>query len=343
MSLKRVLITTTINVPHNLRDWRRAGFYDDDVFIIAGDVKTPDQDVMNFLRTLPGDNRYLFCEEQEKWKSSEVIGWNSVQRRNIALLEAIKLRPDWIITVDDDNYPMHSDHAGVLDAILSGANDPDEYEVVSTDTGWWNVCGGLIPPCVHRGFPVTQRHNIVHPVTFKREEMIGVVASLWLGEPDVDASQRLSRDCHVSDFDGQNIVLERGTWCPFNSQATAYRADLANLMAVWPGVGRYDDIWASYLARAVMDTTDYRVFYGMPLVRQDRNAHSNITDLKNELLGLEWTEDLCAVLRASQSASLEQIFNELSKLHFIPEQTKKFFQAWVEDLMSMGATIEIRG
>src|SRR5687767_10437313 len=109
--MRRALITTTIRVPHNLREWRRAGFDDDDVFIIAGDQRTPHSDMIAFLRTLPGNNIYLAPHDQEKWASSKVIEWHSIQRRNIALLEAMKLKPEWIITVDDDNWPIDPRHA----------------------------------------------------------------------------------------------------------------------------------------------------------------------------------------------------------------------------------------
>lgn len=330
MQPRRVLITTTIRVPHNLRDWRRVGFDDRDVFIVAGDLKTPDQEVVEFLRTLPGDNRYLNCPEQEKWESSKVIGWNSVQRRNIALLEAIALRPEYIITVDDDNYPIAGDHIGHLDAIFAGLNR--EYYTVSSASGWANVCASLEPPCVHRGYPISQRLQEPHELHYDTAQSVGVVASLWLGDPDIDAVQRMTAPYHITGLSTPSMVLERDTWCPFNSQATAYLHDLAPLMACWPGVGRYDDIWASYLARAVMDLGEFRVLYGHPCVRQVRNQHDIIADLKNELLGLEHTEALCDILRRNTSLDLHEVFATLEDAKFIPTQTKNFFNTWLHDV-----------
>jgi len=51
---------------------------------------------------------YLTPDEQCKYKCSELLGWNTITRRNIALLEALRWGADVIITVDDDNIPLSS-------------------------------------------------------------------------------------------------------------------------------------------------------------------------------------------------------------------------------------------
>lgn len=330
----RVLITTTINVPRNLRDWRASGFNDHDVFIVAGDLKTPHVAVEQFLRTLPGDNRYLHPDGQRGWASSEVLGWNCIQRRNIALLEALRLKPEWIITVDDDNYPIDPDHALYLEDIFSGLNA--DYLTVSGMEGWWNVGEMLTPAVVHRGYPLSRRPVEERALHYHRNQSIGVVASLWLGDPDIDAPQRMTHRYAIESMaTEQSRVLESGTWCPFNSQATAWITELAPLMAVWPGVGRYDDIFASYLARAVMDATRYRVLYGQPLVRQTRNAHNVLNDLRNEFFGFEHTDALCDKLRELPEGDIADAFTWLIEdpaFSFLPEQTRQFFSAWLEDL-----------
>ena len=39
----------------------------------------------------------------------------------------------------------------------------------------------------------------------------------------------------------------KGTWSPFNSQNTALSAKIIPAYPLSPKVGRYDDIWASYV------------------------------------------------------------------------------------------------
>src|ERR1700758_1270639 len=100
--MKVALVTTTIFVPHVLRLYRRC---DPDVrFFIAGDWKTPLE-----ANTLAGEIKnawVIYPEMQREWKCSELIGWNCIQRRNIATLEALKWGADIIVFVDDDNIPV---------------------------------------------------------------------------------------------------------------------------------------------------------------------------------------------------------------------------------------------
>ena len=138
--------------------------------------------------------------------------------------------------------------------------------------------------------------------------------------------------------------MRRGTWGPFNSQATAIRGDLAPAFFMWPGVGRYDDIWASYLMRAIMDVRNDVVAYGEPLVRQVRNEHDLFKDLEAELFGMRHTEALVKVLRhvshevtaeMSVTEALTIGFTHITNLPFIPDQTKYSFNSWLYDLCQL--------
>src|SRR6476620_6144831 len=102
--LDTALITTTINNPLVLRQYRAS---DPDVlFIIAGDRKSPHDDIRSLCKEL-GNAVYLDPREQQAlgYACSEVIGWNSIQRRSIALLEALRAGAQVVLSVDDDNAP----------------------------------------------------------------------------------------------------------------------------------------------------------------------------------------------------------------------------------------------
>jgi len=344
--MKRVLITTTIHVPENLRAWRNAGMSLEDVVIVAGDTNSPHEAIEAFLKTLPGDNRYLRPEDQLKWRCSSVIGWKSVQRRNIALLEAMVLKPDYIVTVDDDNFPLAGNHFSGWDAHLDGSDTT--YDTVSSDNGWWNYGEMLAPPVVMRGFPLEVRHAHPNLRRVTAERLVGLTAALWLGDPDCDAIQRIERAPETLAVTQRDAVLEYGTWCPFNSQATAYLGVLAPLMNVWPFVGRYDDIWSSLLAQRVMLKLGYTIRVGGPAVRQTRNPHNFLTDLKNEMLGLEYTWELADVLRNMALPpivttrvtpevvldALVSAYQNLLTVDFLPADLKAFFHAWSLDCIT---------
>jgi hypothetical protein len=340
--MRRALITTTINAPHVLRKWRESGLTDDDVIIVSGDRKTPHDEVRDILAEMSGTNVYLAPEDQTKWESSTAIGWNCIQRRNIALLEALTYSPDYIITVDDDNYPASPDFIKQLDDAFAGDTFTD---IVTSDTGWYNPGRLLSPEVTVRGYPLSQRHVKNTPrAKLLSDEKIGVVASLWLGEPDIDAVERIVCAPNVTAMrSNANVALAHGTWSPFNTQSTAYRTIFAPFMMVWPHVGRYDDIWASFLTQRAMETSGYHVSFGRPLVRQDRNPHNLVTDVENELFGMKYNEEVIDLIRDlptyGQINSLHDAldvlntwYDSLVTVSWLPERTSYAFDAWCNDI-----------
>lgn len=337
------LITTTINVPHVLTQWAKSMGVDD-IIIVAGDQTSPHDEILDLLIDISehtdANTQYLHPDHQTKWASSEAIGWRSIQRRNIALLEAMKLNPQYILTVDDDNAPHSSDQVNHLVRIME---DPENDNFVKSSTGWLNPGRGChdrrYRSVIHRGFPLNRRGE-VPLVTHAPRCDVGVAAMLWTGAPDIDAIERIVNNPIITRVAHDNPILTPGTWAPFNSQATMYRAELAPLMMVWPGVGRYDDIWAGYLARKVMDEFNYGVYYGHPIVHQDRNEHDLMRDLEGEMHGMRWTPTLIEVLRdidlSAQSTITSAMYYVHAELrlhgHIVPNKTQNAFDAWAQDL-----------
>ena len=331
------IVSTSINSePSAYADWAKIGR-----LIVAGDLNTP-HILERFIWDLGTQHTYLTPTQQERWESSEVIGWNCIQRRNIAILEAIRTGADYIITVDDDNIPLNDIHH-----IIDAFEDNRMSTLFTSPLGWYDPCQHLIPPVWHRGFPYTYRHplNEAKISTFDKIDMpVGVVASTWLGEPDVGAIDRMANPLQVYGSDVilrySDIALAPGTWAPFNSQATAWDAKYASLMMCWPGVGRFDDIFASFIARRVLDELGVVVKYTHPLVHQDRNDHNVLTDLKNEMFGYEFQDEICEILRAVDLSDLStvtsmqlRIYEELfNGARFLRGQTRDAFKCWMNDV-----------
>ena len=220
--------------------------------------------------------------------------------------------------------------------------------LTATKSEWYNPGGLCIPAVTHRGYPLTHRHRANgiknhEPVT--KPSRIGVFASLWLGDPDIDAMERIVTNPNVRSVAG-NAVLAPGTWAPFNSQATAYRGEIAPLMMMWPGVGRFDDIWASYAARAVMDVLGWHVRYGHPVVTQERNEHDLVKDLHAELFGYTYNTRMIEILRnavqdvtpdLTPMSALRRVFSRLcTDATFLHSDTLRSFTAWIHDLETVG-------
>lgn len=364
--MKRLLITTTINDPAGLEEWA-AQLQPEDYVVIAGDRKTPHDAVVarcNQITTRYGVNTlYLAPDAQRIWNVSGWLGWNCIQRRSIALLEGLRTVPDadYVITVDDDNFPS-PDWIATVDDIFSGMSvAPIASDNIHIHDRWFNAASILLPEVSHRGLPLDVRHrnwkDIEERVSDRSpEQRTGVFASLWLGEPDIDAVERICCAPTVTGMrDLYSVALGEGTWCPFNSQATAFLRCLAPAQLMWPHVGRYDDIWASYLTQAVMAGTGLIVEYGEPLVRQDRNPHDLLIDLGHEMFGMVHNNEVIDVLRTvmnyvspTDMSIVERVryaFAQLSKLSFFDTQTYRAFLTWADDIDHLtqryGVTFEV--
>src|SRR5215472_7731840 len=130
--MKTGLITTTIHTPTVLGLYRRAvanGVAKDVQFFIAGDLKTPD--------LFDGPWVYLSPElQQASWKSSRVLPWNSITRRNMALLAALEWGAEIIVTIDDDNIPLDTDYFMHFENVFSR---PFDGLCMDSNTGWFDV------------------------------------------------------------------------------------------------------------------------------------------------------------------------------------------------------------
>jgi len=303
--MKTSIVTTTIHKPVLLKDYcqNARDFGHKDVnFIVIGDKKTPSE-VALFCRELQKTYGYeVFYygiqEQLELLKDFpallEYLPFNSIQRRNIGLLQAYRLGSEVIITIDDDNFLIEGqDFIGSHSIIM----EEKEFDCISSSSGWFNVCEMLKDendlPFYHRGFPLGKRWLQSQIRREKRRGKIVVNAGLWLDDPDIDALTRINlpiKAKQMSQEYGKGIALGSDTWSPFNSQNTALRREVIPAYFLSPVIGRYDDIWASYIVKRIANQLGHYIHFGLPLVRQQRNPHNLWKDFDQERLGMETTD-----------------------------------------------------
>lgn len=308
------IVTTTIRDPVLLRSYAADAVRFQrqlDRFIVVGDKKTP-ATVQSFCRNLEQEfgieTVYLCEQEQIRYlndfpRLGDFIPWNCIQRRNVGMLMAYQGPSDVIVTIDDDNFLCQPDYLG----FHAHVGHQEDVEAVSASSGWWNVCDMLEEargiPFYHRGFPLSRRwqpEDEFRVVTKLRGRTV-VNAGLWLDDPDLDAVTRLCLPICATRPSGsfrERVACNLGTWSPFNSQNTAILRDAIAAYFLFPYVGRYDDIWASYVIRHIADHLGDLVTYGSPLVRQKRNPHNYFKDFDAERFGMEHTELFLDALRA---------------------------------------------
>jgi len=282
------IVTTTINKPTEATKkyvelCKKKGF----TFIIVGDTKTPHTFYQQLERELPEQIIYLTPEKQEELykELSDCIGWKTIQRRNIGLVHAYKLNKDNIIaTVDDDNIPYEcwGDDVKVGKEVEVDFYDSESivFDPLSvTEHNWlW-----------HRGFPVEEipvKNNITY--LGKRKTKVLVQANLWDGDPDIDATNRLTKRPLVKFSNIEPYTTDKIT--VFNSQNTFIDRSILKYYSVLPFVGRMDDIWGCYYLQNKIERGS--IIFDKPTVYQDRNEQDLVTNLENEIIGYRNTLDL---------------------------------------------------
>lgn len=302
----KCIVTTTVNKPTKatleyckFKDW---------TFLIVGDTKTPHEDYY----TLEKNNNVIYLSpeiQEKKYKSlSDIIGWKTIQRRNIGFVEAYNMGAEIIATVDDDNIP-YSDwgvNVHVNKTVNIDLFDPKDHDVfdplsVTRSNHVW-----------HRGFPIEylqKRHNVEYKGKVSRNVLIQ--ADLWDGDPDIDAIARLTFKPIVK---YSEITLPYGSsyMSPFNSQNTFISRNVLKYYSVWPHVGRMDDIWASYYYQSKFPNS---IIYNKASVYQERNIQDLITNLEKEIIGYRHTLSFVKALEQHQ---------DIHTIECVPELTRKF-------------------
>src|SRR5262249_29389144 len=131
------------------------------------------------------------------------------------------------IAVDDDNFVTEEDYLAPHLAVGREVKFP----VIRHGSGWWNVCRQLRcdPPrqFYHRGYPKSRQTWLAAGQEAEPRKIRAVVnAGLWLKNPDVDATTNIEEPVNVVALEpvagSRTWSLAPGTWCPFNSQNTAF-------------------------------------------------------------------------------------------------------------------------
>lgn len=347
--MKTALILTTINVPTVLSLYRE---HDPDVrFFVVMDRKTP-KAAYDFCKALPN---CVSIGGMDEYACDALIGHNTISRRNIALLEALKWGADSIISVDDDNVCLDSAYFKHFDRLLytfggygKGFRAPTCFNGIKVKPafhGWFDPghlqftrAGDTV---VQRGFPQAYPSNFggFAPVTGAK---IGVAQGMILGDPDTSGVDRLSRHPQVhqvSELLRAGIVTDpRETYAPLNSQNIAFVRELAPCFLMVPSYKRGDDIYAGLVAQRIMRSKGYYVHYGQPFVLQERNPHDLLKDIADEQWACEHILEFAAWLDSFQDQDdvigmLRVMATNLPK--FVPSGTQELWLAWLDDCASV--------
>lgn len=314
--MRNFAVVTTINPPtkaiEKLYQYFAGGL------IVVQDAKTPkDWAYKDVVSLRDSDKLYAPCSHYA--------------RKNLGYMEAIKNKARVIYDTDDDNIPNENWH---VRSILTEANS-------SAGEGWYNVYDIFSDEVIWpRGFSL--KHIQKRASTCgKYSSLSSIQQGLSDGEPDVDAIWRLALNKeHKFEVNG-SICIQRGAWCPFNSQSTWWFPKAYPLMylPVYASF-RMTDIWRSFVAQRCLWEIDEGVTYHSPSeVFQDRNEHDLLKDFEDEIPGYLHNDKIVEILASIELKrgkdfvcdNLLTCYSALIRNEILPPEELNSLMDWIND------------
>ena len=286
----KILIVTSINKPSQ-KFIEYKSIFDDCSILWVGDKKSIPFKMKGV--------EYISVKDQIQnyTEISNALPFNHYSRKNIGYIIAKDLNAEVILDTDDDNFPLlpykHFPHFnGEFLTAGSSENRINIYKFFTSTHIWPRGMGFPLPKDDVR---ITQRRVA-----------IGVWQGLVSGDPDVDAIYRLAELPNCNFKDRSPIVLNKGQYCPFNSQNTLWRSELLPLCYIPSTVTfRFSDILRAYVAQKIMWEFDYLVGFCSPNAFQERNFHNLLEDLDSEISMYNQIPDLIRILQSMEIKDLD--------------------------------------
>lgn len=198
-------------------------------------------------------------------------------RKNFGYLHARRLGAAVILDVDDDGFPLAgfppAPSATTGGRLVGGGDWVNVYRWFTDRLIWPR---GLPLDAIHR------RGDVVAPAITRH---CPVQQFLVDDDPDVDAIYRLVFPATDVAFDpgARPVLLEPGTWCPFNSQNTLWFAEAFPLLYLpFHCSSRVSDIWRGLVAQRALWLAGHALAFHTATLRQARNPHDLMRDFADE-------------------------------------------------------------
>jgi hypothetical protein len=302
-------------------------------FTVIGDLKSP----TDFQ--LDGCDFYSVDRQLEtELRFAELCPTRHYARKNIGYLLAIRDGAPLILETDDDNYPRD----GFWSERQRNVSAP-----ALADAGWVNVYRYFTDaPIWPRGLPLDEIQTA--PRAFESLDAIESACPIQQGladeNPDVDAIYRLAFPLPQNFRTDRRVALGPGSWCPFNSQNTAWWPEVYPLLYLPAYCSfRMTDIWRSFVAQRIAWANGWSILFHEPNVWQERNDHSLMRDFADEVPGYLNNRAMCEELAALEleagvdaiPANLRRCYAMLVARGWVGEGELGLLDAWLADLAAI--------
>jgi hypothetical protein len=306
-------------------------------FVIAGDVSSPKD-----FQLKDAEFYDINAQRSLHWKFAALCPERHYTRKNIGYLIAMANGSNVIVETDDDNIPRPEFWTPRQKSITANK---------ITGSGWANIYSLFTKVNVWpRGFPLEELHGSetgTSVIKTPSEIYCPIQQGLADENPDVDAVFRMTQKLPIVFDKKGNYFLEKGLWCPFNSQNTTWFKDAFPLLYLPSFCSfRMTDIWRSFVAQRIMWECDWRLLFHNATVWQERNEHSLIRDFEQEVPGYINNNKIKRLLDALElKGGKDQIgdnmlmcYEELIRNNIISDSKElNLLIAWLEDIQLIGA------
>ncbi|MCX6227023.1 MAG: hypothetical protein NTV01_20130 [Bacteroidia bacterium] len=281
---------------------------------------------------------YFSIDEQynDFGQLAKAIPENTYTRKMLGYVYAIRHGATAIFESDDDNLP-YADAVSKIENLLY-STDRMDCKRLRSDIGWLNIYKAFgAHKCWPRGFPL-EYVNLPEASSMPGTDFKpwGTVQFLADEDPDVDAIYRMLDGEPVYFAHDRKYVLDEGTYCPINSQATLWLPEMFPLLFLPLGVpDRVTDILRGYIALSCLWKLGKTIAYISPIVKQERNVHNLLNDFKQEMFlynnANNWSRILLEIKGCNASDYYLYSLQELIKIMAIPKNNLEVYKMFIKD------------
>lgn len=331
MPVKACLVITSIAEPTAALRALAAAAQDHDFdFILIGDEASPARFELDGC-----DYHSLERQLQLPLEFARACPPRHYARKNIGYLLAMQGGAPMILETDDDTV--------AYDRFWQARERSHTVKRIG-EHGWVNIYRYFSSASIWpRGLPLDEAATPVPAYASLPVEEIAcpIQQGLVDDDPDVDAIYRMLLELPFRFDPGPSIALTNGTWCPFNSQNTAWWPEAFPLMYLPAYCSfRMTDIWRSFVAQRLAWVNNWGVLFHEPTVSQARNAHDLMDDFRAEMPGYLDNRAICAALeRLDLRPGPEHIgdnmrlaYRLLVERGWLDEKELDLLDAWLNDV-----------
>jgi len=279
-----------------------------------------------------GQIHFLSVEDQQRllFTVTEHLPYNHYGRKNIGYLWSLQQGASLIYDTDDDNLPYNywefPFFEGEFDTV-GGDLFCNIYRYYSDEFIW------------PRGFPLEKIKSENSRLLGKEHHTIGAWQGLADFDPDVDAIFRLLYTSGDLQFDKNDpLVLQQGSYCPFNSQNTLWNREMIPYAYLPVTVTfRFTDILRGIIAQRCFWEHGNKLGFTHATVYQERNIHDLLSDFKSEIPCYLEINRLVQILddlslNKDFDHNLLTIYGALAEQQLVQPQELEIVKHWIKDL-----------